>query len=422
MPPSNSPKSVLIVGGGTFGTSTAYHLSLKPETYHSITVLDRFPVPSQEAAGNDINKVIRNDYADPLYARLTTEAMKLWGNPHGLYKGLYHRTGWLLGAAEESKDFVRQSAETARKLGLVVAQPVSRDEIRSRWPLITGEMHGWSTVWNPSAGWANARGGLTKLAQAAQENSVRYVDGAQGHVVQLLYDQNGRCIGAKAADGSTYFAEMVILAAGAAAATLLDLKGQLVAKGHTVGHIKCTPAEVKKYRQMPIVAHLEGGLIFPPQEDGILKLGAMDFVTNFAGRNVSLPRYRSDNKGDGVPKPIEDKMRRWLSECFPELAHREWVESRICWDADTPDLHFLIDKHPNHPGLHLAIGGSAHGFKMMPVVGKYVVDSLEGCLENEARNKWRWRPGAKMQHANPHPGRLLELSDIAGFQEKSAKL
>jgi sarcosine oxidase/L-pipecolate oxidase len=266
-----------------------------------------------------------------LYARLTTGAIKPWSDPNGLYKGLYHRCGWLLGAAEESKDFVRQSAETTRKLGLVVTQPVSAEEIRTRWPVITGKMEDWSTVWNPSAGWVNARGALTQLAQAAMENGVRYSDGLRGHVVQLLYDDFGKCVGAEAEDGSTYYADTVVLAAGAAAATLLDLKGQLVAKGHTVGHIQCSPAEVKKYQEMPIVAHLEGGLIFPPQEDGILKIGAMDFVTNFAGREVSLPRYRSEHKGDGVPKPIEDKMRRWLGEYLPELADREWFETRICW-------------------------------------------------------------------------------------------
>lgn len=112
--------------------------------------------------------------------------MELWAHTHGLYDGLYHRTGWLLGEAEESKDFVAQSAETARKLGLVVAEAISPEEIRSRWPLITGEMRGWGTIWNPSAGWANARGGLTQLAQAAQGKGVRFVDGPQGHVIQLL--------------------------------------------------------------------------------------------------------------------------------------------------------------------------------------------------------------------------------------------
>jgi sarcosine oxidase/L-pipecolate oxidase len=91
-------------------------------------------------------------------------------------------------------------------------------------------------------------------------------------------------------------------------------------------------------------------------------------------------------------------------------------------DADTPDLHFLIDEHPEHSGLHLAVGGSAHGFKMMPVVGKYVVQSIEGVLEEEARKSWRWRPGAKMQHANPHPASLLELSEMPGWKRRSARL
>jgi sarcosine oxidase/L-pipecolate oxidase len=57
----------------------------------------------------------------------------------------------------------------------------------------------------------------------------------------------------------------------------------------------------------------------------------MELVTNFDGRSVSLPRYRSENKGDGVPEPIERKMRNWLKECLPELAEREWFETRLCW-------------------------------------------------------------------------------------------
>ena len=327
----SASKSILIIGGGTFGTSTAYHLSLQPHKYTSITVLDRFPVPSQEAAGNDINKVIRNDYADPLYARLTTEAMELWADPNGMYAGQYDRCGWLLGAAEASRHFVQQSAETAKKLGLTAAQPIEADEIRKRWPLITGGMEGWNTVWNPSAGWANARGALTRMAQAAQKNGVKYFDGPKGHVKQLLYDEKGRCIGARSADRSTCFADTVILAAGAAAATLLDLKGQIVAKGHTVGHIRCTPEEVVKYRNLPLLAHLEGGLLFPPNEDGITKFSAMEFVTNYAGTDLSLPRHRSDWPSDGVPKVIETRMRDWLRDCIPNLADREWFETRLCW-------------------------------------------------------------------------------------------
>ncbi|KAI1342808.1 putative sarcosine oxidase [Xylariaceae sp. FL0016] len=417
------PKSVLIVGGGTFGTSTAYHLSLNPSAYSRITVLDRFPVPSREAAGNDINKVVRADYPETLYARLATEAIAAWRDPKGLYAGLHHQTGWLF-AANGPSDWIQESGATARRLGLEVPEALSADEIRRRWPMLgAGSFPGWSTVWNSSAGWANARAGVERQAEAAQKNGVRYVDGAAGHIRKLLFDQTGRCLGAVSADGKAYFADVVVVAAGAAAASLLDMKGQLVAKGHTVGHIQLSPAEVRTYAEMPIVSHREGGLIFPPQEDGIMKIGAMHFLTNYNGTDLSLPRYRSDRRDDGIPKPIEKILRKWMKEFLPaEVADRDFCENRICWDADTVDHHFIIGEHPGHAGLHLAVGGSGHGFKFLPIIGRYVVDMIEGQLDVDTRQKWRWRPGATSHGPNPFPTPLLELSDVPGWGKISPRL
>lgn len=415
----STSESVLIVGGGTFGTSTAYYLSQNPTTYKSITVLDAFPVPGPETAGNDVNKVIRADYPGAIYASLATEAIRLWSDPEGIYKGLYHRCGWFYASGGDSLDFINTASETARKLGLEVPQPVTAEEVRSKFPVFTGTMDGWKTVWNSSAGWANAGGALQRLAEAARQNGVRYITGDAGFVKQLLFDEHGRCVGAKAADGTAHFADLVILAAGANAASIMDLKGQLVAKGHGVGHIQLTPEEAKKYAGMPIVSHLEGGLIFPPQEDGILKVGAQHFLTNYASSDVSLPRYRSYNQSDealGVPAPIDKHLRRFIGEFLPELAEREWSETRICWDADMPDYHFLIGKHPEHAGLHMAVGGSAHGFKFLPVVGKYVVQSIEGRLDEDMAAKWRWRPGANLEGPCPHVTALIELSEIPGWE------
>jgi sarcosine oxidase / L-pipecolate oxidase len=64
-----------------------------------------------------------------------------------------------------------------------------------------------------------------------------------------------------------------------------------------------------------------------------MKVGAIHFVTNFAesNRGVSLPRYRSDNPNDGVPAKMEARLRKWMTEFVPELADREWFETRICW-------------------------------------------------------------------------------------------
>lgn len=71
--------------------------------------------------------------------------------------------------------------------------------------------------------------------------------------------------------------------------------------------------------------------MFPPQEDGIMKISAMHFVTNFANSDISLPRYRTDNVEDGLPEPVERQLRKYMTEFLPELADREWFETRLCW-------------------------------------------------------------------------------------------
>lgn len=117
----------------------------------------------------------------------------------------------------------------------------------------------WKIVHNPAAGWADARSALVQVAEAAMTNGVKYITGESGFVTKLVYKSNGACVGVEARDGSKYTADLVVLAAGAAAAGLLDMKGQLVAKGHTVGHIQLSPHEVEKYKDILIFDHLEQG-------------------------------------------------------------------------------------------------------------------------------------------------------------------
>ncbi|KPI34634.1 L-pipecolate oxidase [Cyphellophora attinorum] len=416
--------SFLIVGGGTFGTAAAYELTRRG--YTSVTVLDRSAPPSCEAAGNDLNKAVRADYADPLYVKMATEAIDAWRDPNGLYAGLYSRTGWILASDQDASEWIRQCSATAAGLGVENAQDISSEQIKARWPVLRGPMADWSTFWNGSAGWTNAREALNRVAKAAMNRGVKYISGSAGQVDCLLYDERGRCIGARCRNGNAHYADHVVLAAGAYSAALLDLKGQLVAKGHSVGHIKLTKNEAKKYADMPLVAHMTGGLLFPPQEDDIIKCSAMQFVTNYAGtrRGLSLPRYRTDYPGDGLPAHIEKAMRSFIGQVLPELEHREWFETRICWDADMNDYNFLFSHHPQHAGLSLAVGGSAHGFKFFPIIGKYIVDMLESKLDPATRQQWRWRPDAKRpaDAPEPHPAELLDLNDLPGWKRPRAML
>lgn len=103
---------------------------------------------------------------------------------------------------------------------------------------------------------------------------------------------------------------------------------------------------------------------------------------------------------------------------------RQHFTNKTARDADMVDYHFLITDHPHHPGLSLACGGSAHGFKMFPVIGNYIADMLEGTLDPAVQQHWRWRPEAKASEetAEPFPTDLLDLNDVLGWSRSQARL
>lgn len=425
-------KSILFVGGGTFGVSAAYHLASRLDLSTSkttVTVVDRFASPSPIAASTDLNKIVRSDYSEPMYARLGVEAMAEWKRDEGVFAGMFKQTGWFLAAQDVSLPFIEASVENQKKMGITGVKKVTPDEAKEISPMFTGDMKDWQIWWNPWAGWTTSGDALAAMAKAAQALGVKYVSGHDGWVRKLLYNAEGSCIGAETANGTRHYADMVVVSAGAASPELLDFEDQLVGKGHVVGHIQLTPEEAEKYATLKIVDHFEQGIIFPPNRDGIIKVATVNFVTNKQNSKmpgVSLPRYRQDNPRDDIPKTVEREIRQWLREFVPDLADREWVETRICWDTDTKDLHFLIDSHPKVKGLYLATGGSAHGFKFLPIIGKYVVDMLESKLDPMFADKWAWRPGR--QHVkrgpDPHPNPERELSEFEDFasMKPSAKL
>lgn len=61
--------SIVIVGGGAFGLSTALHLV--EHGYNNITVLEQGEqIPAGQSAANDLNKIVRAEYEDPFYTDL----------------------------------------------------------------------------------------------------------------------------------------------------------------------------------------------------------------------------------------------------------------------------------------------------------------------------------------------------------------
>jgi glycine/D-amino acid oxidase-like deaminating enzyme len=57
------------------------------------------------------------------------------------------------------------------------------------------------------------------------------------------------------------------------------------------------------------------------------------------------------------------------------------LESRVCQYENTSNGDFLIDRHPEFNNVWIVGGGSGHGFKHGPFVGKYVAARIAGKTE-----------------------------------------
>lgn len=77
----------------------------------------------------------------------------------------------------------------------------------------------------------------------------------------------------------------------------------------------------------------------------------------------------------------------------------------------TPNQDFIIASHPHCKSLYVATGGSFHGWKFMPTIGRYVVEMLDGTLDQALVKRWAWdRPNEGAAHGKLLP--TLEMGDL----------
>ena len=87
-----------------------------------------------------------------------------------------------------------------------------------------------------------------------------------------------------------------------------------------------------------------------------------------SGQNVDPDAVDRD-----VSAADEQPLRSFLERRVPDLAGSVAL-ARVCMYTNTPDEHFLIDKHPGYPNVIYACGFSGHGFKFASVVGEILAD------------------------------------------------
>lgn len=255
----SKPESILIVGAGIFGTSTALHLSRQRPSL-SITLLDQSPFPCPRAASHDINKIIRAAYTDINYCSLATRAQNVW-RKDPLFSKYYHEAGLL--SIHPYKGGAEAILKNFKRLGINPnARLLTPEDVRH---MFNGRFadadldHVQEFLWDPHTGWAEAADALKATIQAAIDAGVSYISSA----ISKLVVQNGSCQGVETKDGNTYLADKVLLCTGADTARILadsapkmpDLHvgNRFVAGAILVAKVKLNSDQIQQYKACPAV-------------------------------------------------------------------------------------------------------------------------------------------------------------------------
>ncbi|KAI0629034.1 FAD dependent oxidoreductase [Trametes polyzona] len=383
--------TILIVGAGCFGLSTAYHLLKRG--YKNLTVIDRSPVlPAPDAASTDLNKIVRSSYPDIFYTRLAREAIAAWKDTEE-WGDTYHESG-VYCPLKLGETYTDKAYENDVALGARIEHLSGPDAVRKAFPpsvnlAIPENARGYL---NRDGGWAFASQGVSRLMDKITSLGGKIVPGKP--VAELLR-ADGKTTGVRCEDGSSFEADLTVLAVGswtASAFPELSLQTRCLATGQTVAMLQLTPEEGDRYRDCPVFLNFATGFyMFPPNKDNIVKLAIHDggytqTVTNpKSGEPVSTPRTVLSHGDDGlrIPKAALQKLRTELAQVYPELAKKTFAATRLCWYTDAPDENWVIGYHPDDPCLVLATAGSGHAYKFLPTIGSLVVDAIEQKLPEE---------------------------------------
>lgn len=254
--------------------------------------------------------------------------------------------------------------------------------------------------------WGSAMEGVmaSTIRRARERGRVVF---RRAKVRQLLFrDARHQCVlGARLENGDVIRADVTIVAAGAWSGTMVDLSGRAEARGQVMAYVSVTEQEKDSLNDMPVLLNLSTGMfVIPPVQDAntgewVLKIARHSYgygnPTSVSPEGKLITTSVPNPRFFPIPDEGERECRAFLRQTIPWLGKRPFSSTRICRYTDTPTGDFLISYHPVYEGLFLVTGGSGHGFKFLPVLGDNVVAAMEGRLDEELAQLWRWREKAE---------------------------
>jgi sarcosine oxidase len=356
---------VAVVGLGGMGSAILSHCAARGANALGI---EQFQPAHDLGASHGKSRMIRKAYfEDPAYVPLVIRAYELWRQLERETNETLLRMTGVLSVGDESSEIIAGTLRAAKEHKLSVER-LSQREVKARYPtLALGKDE--VALFETDGGVLNPESAVGAHLEAAQRKGAEMRFGVAMESWQPV--DNGFEL--RLSDGAHVSSKKLVLALGPWFQKMLGSLG--------VG--------------LRVQRNIQAW--FFPATDVYQAPGFPSFLVDRPG--LPAPLYGFPDFGDGVKAAFHgagdltdaqhiDREVNWTKDVEPiAQALEQWMpaaaktfrEAKPCMYSLTPDEHFVIDHHPDNPGLILCGGFSGHGFKFAPIVGEIGADlALEG--------------------------------------------
>jgi len=364
---------IAVIGAGVFGAWTAHHLL---EDGHQVTLVDAWgPAHNRSSSGGE-SRLTRGAYGkDAIYTRMALDSLPQWqalSRTAGL--PLFIPAGVLFLFSREEPYF-GDTVATHEQLGLDT-QVLGKAEMVKHFPMI--HFDGIDVgLFEPGFGALMARRAVLTLVERFVAAGGTFLTAR----VAAPAPVGSRVDEVELSSGDRLAADHFVFALGPWLPKLFpSVVGSRIRVTRQEIFFFAPPAGDSRFLPplMPCWADFNDGDMFYGFPD-------------LEGRGV---KFAHDAHGPVVDPDTQDRrpsdealadIVAFRDHRFPLLKGAPLTETRVCQYENSSSGDFLIDFHPQLENLLLVGGGSGHGFKHGPEVGRYAAGRLLGSVQEEPR-------------------------------------
>jgi D-arginine dehydrogenase len=346
--------SVLILGGGVAGLSTAW--SLAQAGARGVTLLEREPTLGAHSTGRNA-AILRSVVGTPATRALAAEGSAfLRRPPAGFARApLVDPCGVLLLAGERQAEALCEWSHDLR--GRTPTRELDAAAVRALAPHWRGPFA--RAVLAPDEGRVDVSELVEAFARGARAGGVEIATGVRA---EWLLVEGGRVRGALLGDGSALRADVTVVAAGGFAGALGRAAGSRLDLAPMRRHLAVTAPDPRVDPRWPVVWTLEDEFYARPESGGLLV--------------CACDEARVDPEACATEPDVRAEIARKVALHAPAFADATLASLWCGLRTFAEDRRFAIGRDPDVGGLFWVAGLGGHGISCAPAVGRLAAELL----------------------------------------------